>query len=273
MATESISKNTGIPSYDEYQRAQRQAKSQLGKNDFLSLLAAQMQYQDPMSPQSDTAFVAQLAQFSSLEQMQSLNSTMSIFQYYSLTGKYVYAEGMLADGSQAVVQGIVDAIISKDGKAYAQIGDMLIDASKISEVYDKEIFTGSGDLLQNMNLIGKSVKALIVNESGEQEKVSGIVTRVASESGTIYAYLDNDKKISVSGIYDISAGSQSDVDKGLVPLPVELAPENKTPDDITGGDDIKTEPETETEPGADEINLDPDPDLESGNETGTGENG
>ncbi len=43
--------------------------SQLGQNAFLQLLVTQMKYQNPLSPQSNTQFIAQLAQFSSLEQM------------------------------------------------------------------------------------------------------------------------------------------------------------------------------------------------------------
>lgn len=59
----------------------------LGKNDFMNLLIAQMKNQDPMNPMDGTQFAAQLAQFSSLEQLQNLNDSMttSINANYALT--------------------------------------------------------------------------------------------------------------------------------------------------------------------------------------------
>jgi flagellar basal-body rod modification protein FlgD len=50
------------------------ATSQMGKDDFLLLLIAQLRNQDPLDPMDNSQFVAQLAQFSSLEQMENLNT-------------------------------------------------------------------------------------------------------------------------------------------------------------------------------------------------------
>lgn len=50
--------------------------NELGKDAFLQLLVTQLRYQDPLSPMENEAFLAQLAQFSSLEQMQEMNANL-----------------------------------------------------------------------------------------------------------------------------------------------------------------------------------------------------
>ncbi len=51
--------------------------SNLGKNAFLQLLVTQLQHQDPTAPQADGEFIAQLATFSSLEQLQQIGQTLT----------------------------------------------------------------------------------------------------------------------------------------------------------------------------------------------------
>ncbi len=58
------------------QSSTKKEEAALGKQDFLMLLVAQLQNQDPLSPDDPTEFTAQLAQFSSLEQLFTLNETM-----------------------------------------------------------------------------------------------------------------------------------------------------------------------------------------------------
>ncbi len=90
--------------------------SNLGKDEFMKLLTTQMQYQDPLNPQSDQDFIAQLAQFSSLEQMQNLNSTFNNTSAYALIDKYVEIESSDSTGKQESAEGIVDSVkVNKDG--------------------------------------------------------------------------------------------------------------------------------------------------------------
>lgn len=68
---------------NDYVAAEVKNKSQqLGKDEFLKLLLAQMKYQDPLDPMDNKESIAQMAQFSSLEKMENLNTTLASFGTY-----------------------------------------------------------------------------------------------------------------------------------------------------------------------------------------------
>jgi flagellar basal-body rod modification protein FlgD len=79
------------------QGAQRKAKDSLGKDDFLKILVAQLTHQDPTQPMEDREFIAQMAQFSSLEQMQNLNKEFSKVANLFATGQAVNLIGKTVD--------------------------------------------------------------------------------------------------------------------------------------------------------------------------------
>lgn len=98
-------------------------KNTLDKDAFLKLLVTQMQYQDPMEPTSNTEYMSQMAQFSSVEQMQNLTSTITSGQSMSLTGQYVILNVPDAAGNIDQVSGLVDYVTVQDGKTYFHIGE------------------------------------------------------------------------------------------------------------------------------------------------------
>ena len=68
--------NAGIATANQLNTARDKKGDSLGKSDFLLLLVTQFKYQDPLDPMDDKQFVAQLSQFSSLEQLMNLNTGM-----------------------------------------------------------------------------------------------------------------------------------------------------------------------------------------------------
>ena len=77
---------------------QQSAPDPLGRNAFLNLLVTQLQHQDPLQPQADGAFLAQLAQFSSLEQLTHIQDQLAAMR--SLM------EGVTSSASPAIKEGV-----------------------------------------------------------------------------------------------------------------------------------------------------------------------
>ncbi len=118
------------------QNKERTPGGDLGKDQFLQLLVCQMKNQDPLEPEKDTDFIAQLAQFSALEQMQNLNETTVNSQAFGLVGKYVKISAKSPSGKYTDVNGVVDYITMKDGEAQLSVDGKLYKISDLVEVKD-----------------------------------------------------------------------------------------------------------------------------------------
>ncbi len=126
----------GIP--ESSQDTTRKPGAELGKEDFLMLLVTQIQYQDPLNPADNTQFVAQLAQFSALEQMSNLNTTANNNTAYSLVGKEVLVRQISTTGEYNEFQGKVDYVTLKNGKAYVSINGQDYSYDDIVQVIDQD---------------------------------------------------------------------------------------------------------------------------------------
>lgn len=78
----------------------------LGKDDFLKILIAQLQNQDPLNPMEDREFVAQMAQFSTLEQMMSMNKAIQSMVHAQMSGSLVQHSELI--GKKVTWMRIVD---------------------------------------------------------------------------------------------------------------------------------------------------------------------
>lgn len=114
------------------------SNSSLDKEAFLQLLVAQMKYQDPLEPTSNTEYISQLATFSSLEEMQNLNATMESSQATQLVGKQVIITVTSASGETSQVTGRVDYIARENGKTYVSVNNGLYSIDDVSYVVDDE---------------------------------------------------------------------------------------------------------------------------------------
>ncbi len=152
----------------------RQTNDSLGKDDFLKLLVAQLQNQDPLAPMSDTDFIAQMAQFSSLEQMQNMNTMMQTTKATSMIGSLV----TWANDNGELFSGVATGVQIVNGQPKLMIGaDIQID---VDDVISVEPLIDTTELMTRATaMIGQTV----VWNTGEGYNLTGTVKSVKMVNG------------------------------------------------------------------------------------------
>ena len=113
------------------------AQSGLDKDAFLQLLVAQMKYQDPLEPTSNTEYISQYAQFSQVEQMQNMASTMELSRASTMVGKMVEVKTTDSKGDTKLIQGTVEYVTYERNKAFVSIDGNLYSVDDVHAVIDE----------------------------------------------------------------------------------------------------------------------------------------
>ena len=155
--------NTG---YSGAYTPEAKGKSSLGKDDFMKLMIAQLKYQDPMNPMESTEFSAQLAQFSSLEQLSNLNEnvTQRIEANYYLT--------------QSINNTMTATLIGKEVK---------VAGNEFSNKGQGEVTLGF-----NLSAAPSKVTIKIYNEAGQVVKTIDDMNFKAGDNKLSWDFTDND---------------------------------------------------------------------------------
>ncbi|WP_025690995.1 flagellar hook capping FlgD N-terminal domain-containing protein [Paenibacillus zanthoxyli] len=112
----------------------------LGKDQFLKILVTQLQNQDPMQPLQDKEFIAQMAQFTSVEQLMNISGQLtalnqSLGSVSGLIGKNV---SWLDSSTSTQKSGTVDSIVVSDGVQYALVGKEKIALKDITQIKNSD---------------------------------------------------------------------------------------------------------------------------------------
>jgi|AntAceMinimDraft_13_1070369.scaffolds.fasta_scaffold43025_2 flagellar basal-body rod modification protein FlgD len=197
----------GITSYENYVNTPKQINEEMGQQQFLQLFTAQLQNQNPLDPVKNEAFVAQLAQFSSLEANLSMKDSLSTM-VTSQASDRVMASAALIGKSVAVPGGSVDLSDGVGGEGVVNLpygsAGMKVTVLNDRNMAVRELVYGAqpaGDFALKWN--GKDADGETVADGSYRFIAQAVVQGETSS-------------VSVSALAKVTAVSTSAVDKSLI---------------------------------------------------------
>ncbi|MCL1999422.1 MAG: hypothetical protein FWG65_11725 [Turicibacter sp.] len=215
--------------------AARQPSGELDRNAFLMLLVTQMQHQDPLNPMDDRDFLAQMAQFSALEQQQHMTRSMERQQAYSLIGNDVYAHffdenagefvevfgpvlTVTHNGANTLLGVLTDVpVTDDDGEVVRDANGDIVTISRTVDVPLERITWVMGDSMssqlqgildgvanaRDIGLIGRYVQAIVTEEGQAAGFVEGVVEFVRFSNGQAILMV-NGQEIFADEVFSVS---------------------------------------------------------------------
>lgn len=217
------------------QETEKKTGSALDKDDFLMLLVTQMKYQDPLEPESNTEYVAQLAQFSSLEQMQNLNSTATNTSAYTLVGKQVRIRETSDTGAEREVQGMVEYVKMENGKPYVSVNGEMYSYDDIVEVIDDNYLISQyipsvkQQEITYLHHDPQNVKITGISMGSNGYEATGLAVALMAEDGTT-TKIDADKMSYKNGVLTIDKSAFASLPAGKYVAGIGFDDINKTVD-------------------------------------------
>lgn len=153
--------NAGTSSNTD-KKAKEAGNNPVNEDMFLQLLVAEMKYQDPMQPTSNTEWISQYATFTQVQQQTEMQSSLKQMEANNLVGKQVIMKSVnSATGETKFVSGQVDYMYVENGEIYLSINDKLFDIKELDTVVDKEYMNA----ITLATTFGEMVKKLPLKEN------------------------------------------------------------------------------------------------------------
>ena len=144
------------------------------KDQFLQLLVAQMKYQDPMQPTSNTEYISQYATFSSLEQMQNMSATLTMSRANEMAGKSVVIHHK-ETGTSATqeIEGIVDYVTFENNKAKVYVNGSAYSVDEVYAVMD-DTYTKKAELAESFKKSVNELPKLVDLKQSDAAKIENL---------------------------------------------------------------------------------------------------
>ena len=164
----------------------RQPSSELDRDAFLQLLVTQLRHQDPLNPMDDRDFIAQMAQFSALEQMVQLNQTFERTQAFGMIGKTVeFSMQHPITGEWIDDYGLVTAVTRQGSQVFLTVNNIDVPFDAVREVREDFITAHQLDAIfqhvtgqRAQDLVGRYIQAIV--SAGEDQPPVFVEGRVDS---------------------------------------------------------------------------------------------
>lgn len=203
--------------------------SSLGQDAFLQLLVTQLQYQDPLNPMDDKEFVAELAQFSSLEQLTEINTGIGnlttqgtqqqLLGAVNFIGKTIEATGnavSLTDGTATPVTFTLPSdaetclvnVLDTSGQVVRTVDLGATSAGKVEFTWDGKDYNGNvmtdGQYQVAMTATGADGATMKTTST-----MTGTVTGISQENGTYYLNIGNGRNVAFTDITNVVDSSSA----------------------------------------------------------------
>ncbi|MBE6021735.1 MAG: flagellar hook capping protein [Cellulosilyticum sp.] len=153
--------------------SKKETSNDMGKDAFIQLLVTQMKYQDPLNPMDNQEMLAQLAQFTALEQMMNVAHASQKQLANGMIGKYVeYLYKDSTTGKSSYQIGKVDYVNINGDTPILGIGDIEVSIEDVYQVLDGNNIQSSSSAF---DVVGKTVQATTTETSASGEKVSVVI--------------------------------------------------------------------------------------------------
>ncbi|MDE5879816.1 MAG: flagellar hook assembly protein FlgD [Desulfovibrio sp.] len=265
----------------------KQKGSNLDKDSFMLLLVTQFKYQDPLNPMDDKEFIAQMAQFSSLEQLMNLNTSMEglttatnnqqMVNATSYIGKLVSVAGnTIGKSTAANADGKMETTVSTFRYAFGDNvvkGTLSVKDANGNTIYTEDLAGKQAGVTFEFNWNGKmgngldapdgvyTVSLAAFNDKGEavlsDQVVDATVTGVVNSDGTVYLGMDGGQLMELANVRQVTTPkvkeSSTGKDEGETKTDDAKTEESKNEENKTDeGEKAENEGSGEEQPGNDE---------------------
>ena len=167
-----IIQNGEVTNAKNTDKDKKSAPNGYDKDAFMQILVAQMKYQDPLEPTSNTEYISQYATFTQVEQLSNMASAMSLSRASEMVGKTVTITQTNPETHETTdIQGVVDFVTYSGNKAYLNINGNNYNVDDVTQVLGAEYaaaYNEANEFIEKMDKLPNLLEIVNLGEYGDR---------------------------------------------------------------------------------------------------------